>query len=394
MTLVTVCLPAYRSAAFIGHTLASLQAQSFRDFRVRIALEPIDPGATIEACRPFLADPRFELTMNPEQLGWDGNVRALLATVETPLFAVQPHDDVLHPDYLAALVSALQARPDASVAYCDAFLFGAQTGIRGSALPDAGRATRELAFFMAGAEGHPFRGVTRSTVLDRPFPSNQFQGFAVETEWALHLVQSGVALGIARPLYLKRALPSDSDSVTTDWRFRMEASRLQSALEHNRAQLLRTLDGTGDLAIPRSLVNLAAEGSMLRRWNALAGGRFGLGPVQLARAEAALAELAGSDLGAARTVAATIHLALSRHWQFLGDAEAGERAARAAVDSDTNHPEACLRLAQVLTTSGRLTEAVELIHRAARQVPLDVAVLLMADSAALTLARRYGAVVN
>src|SRR4051794_4389761 len=34
MPLVTICLPAYRSAPFIRHTLTALREQTFRDFRV------------------------------------------------------------------------------------------------------------------------------------------------------------------------------------------------------------------------------------------------------------------------------------------------------------------------------------------------------------------------
>ncbi len=394
MPLVTVCLPAHRSAAFIADTLMSLQGQTFGDFRVRIGLEPVDAASTVQACEPFLEDSRFELAVNPDRLGWDGNVRALLRTVDTPMFAIQPHDDVLHPGYLAALVGALKARPDASVAYCDAFLFGAQTGVRSSDLPDAGRSAQLLAFFLGGAEGHPFRGVTRRTVLDRPFPTNRFSGFAAETEWALHLIQSGVALRVARPLYLKRARPVDSDAVTSGWRFRMDVERLREALEHNRVQLLLSIGETDDPGIPRSFIVLAAEAAMLRRWHALAGGRFGFGPVQLARAAAALEELATSPLGEARTIAATVQVALSHHWQVLGDAAASEDAARAAVAADAHHPEACLRLAQVLNARGNLPEMVELLYRAARRAPLDVGMLLMAGNAARMIAQRYGAAAN
>ncbi len=97
MSPVTVCVPAHRAAAFIAHTLGSIQSQTFSDIRVEIGLEPDEAWATEKACRAFLADPRFHLRRNPTTLGWDGNVRALLLRVETPYFAVLPHDDLWHP---------------------------------------------------------------------------------------------------------------------------------------------------------------------------------------------------------------------------------------------------------------------------------------------------------
>ena len=392
MSLLTICIPAYRSERFLAFTLAALQAQTFQDFRVRIALEPVEEGPTVDACRPFLEDPRFELVINSEQLGWDRNVRSLLREVRTSLFAIQPHDDIPQPGYLEALVGAVTARPDVSVAYSAIFLFGDQVGRRSMDLPDDSADVRELGFFLAGAEGHPFRGVTRREVLARDFPTNRFSGFAVETEWSRHLVQSGVALLVDRPLYLKRARTRDSDSVTSGWRFRMADEQLIAALEHNRARLLDGIGHDGMAAAMRERIELAAEASMLRRWQALSSGRLAFGPEQLQRAARVLDATAESEAAEGRRVAATVHVALSRHWQAVGDRAASERAARAAVHDAPDDPEPCLRLAQLLNTPSGVNEMVELLDRAARVAPLDVATLLVAGDAATTLSGRYGAV--
>jgi len=367
-----------------------LRQQTFRDFRVRIAVEPRDTESTVEACLPFLADPRFDLTVNDAVLGWDGNIRAMLHRVDTPLYAIQPHDDVVQPTYLEALTAALAERPDASVAYSDAYLFGAESGRRGSDLPDAGRSARELAFFMGGAEGHPFRGLTRQEVLSVDFPTNEYAGLAVETEWSHHLIRSGVALRVPRPLYLKRARPVDNDSVTNGWRYRMDPAGLRAALELNRARLLSSIGPEDGSGIPDGLVRLAAEAAMLRRWHAVSAGRLPFEQAQLDRAHQVLEAVAGSADAHGGSIAATVHVALSRHWQVVDDADACERAARAAVASDPDHVEACLRLASILRAPDGLGESLDLLAHASDLAPLGVTTQAVAGQVARAMRDAFG----
>lgn len=389
--MVTVCVPAYRSERYIAHTLASIRAQSFRDFRCRIALEPVEEGPTVDACRPYLDDPRFELVVNDRQLGWDGNVAGLLASVRTPLFCVQPHDDVLRPGYLEELVSMMMARPDASVAYSDVLSFGAAAGRRGAVLPDdPRRSARELGYFLDGAQGHPFRGVTRSSVLTRRFSTNEHRGFAVETEWALHLVQQGVALRASRPLYLKRQHGRTGASVTVGWRFGMSQAEMIAALEHNRARLLAAIGAHEPDGVPRAVIVLAAEAAMLRRWQVIPGEPLPFGDVQLARAGEVLEATGSSGHPAAPRVAAIVHVALSRHHAALGDRARSLGAARDAVRSHPRDPEACQRLAQLLLATGDFDEAIDLVQQAAMtSPPLDDGVLRLAGAVAAALDRRY-----
>jgi hypothetical protein len=387
--LLTVLVPAYRSERFIGHTLAALQAQRFGDFRVRIGLEPVEEGPTIAACRPFLADPRFELVLNERQLGWDGNVAELLRHVHTPLYVIQPHDDVLRPAYLEDLVGMLMARPDASVAYSDVLSFGSTSGRRGNVLPDAPRRSeRELGFFLAGAEGHPFRGVTRSTVLTRRFSTNAHRGFAVETEWALHLVQQGVALRARRPLYLKRQPARTDASVTIGWRFGMTPDEQAAALEHNRSRLLDAIGPPEPGGVPRELVMLAAEAAMLRRWSIIPGEPLPFGEVQLTRAGQVLAATGSSTSAAGARIAAMTHAALSLHHAATGDVARSLDEARAAVRCDPTHHEASLRLAQLLLAAGQPDEAIDLLADAAAAVPLDDGVLRLLGTLTTSLDRR------
>ena len=85
MTTVTVCVPAYNAAGWIADTLDSIAGQTFADFRVVISLDRSEDESE-SVCRRYLADPRFELVVQPNRLGWVGNVNALIARVETPFF--------------------------------------------------------------------------------------------------------------------------------------------------------------------------------------------------------------------------------------------------------------------------------------------------------------------
>jgi hypothetical protein len=367
---VTVCIPAYRSAAFIAHTLHSVRAQTFSDFVVDIALEPVDPQPTIAACRPFLEDERFRLRVNPARLGWDGNIQSLLSRIETPTFVVLPHDDAWHPRYLESLVDALRARPDASVAFSDVYHFGDAVGLRWMDLPDADPSQRLIAFFLAGGLAVPWRGVARSWVLDRPFPSNEFDGFSAEFEWALHLVVKGAALRVPQPFYLKRAR-KEEDSVSTGWRTGMPEARLRAALEHHRAAILGRVTPSDPASSMAGMIEPAAEAALLGRWVGFVDGRFDLTVEQAARADR-LMHLADEDhLRVAGAVRSRARLALSRHLVLHRHDRSGAiRLAEEAVRDDPDSWEAHAQLARLYLRDGRPLDALPAVIRAGRLAPM------------------------
>lgn len=269
MTTVTVCVPAYRSGPLIAHTLRSLQRQTHRDILVRIAVEP-PAQETLAAIAPFLTDRRFQVSVNPARLGWDGNIRSLLSRVETPAFTVMPHDDILHSRAIEILLGELERVPGASVAYGDMFVFGACRPFHKFVdLPLQG--TREdqiLAFFLAGAEAVPWRGVTRTRIVSGSggFPMDGFMGFAVECEWALRLLVQGAAIRVPRRLYFKRVHPPAIRSASRDRLAGKTADQLLAAWERHRGVMLMAMEEAVPPESPRhALVKLAAELAMLRR---------------------------------------------------------------------------------------------------------------------------------
>jgi glycosyltransferase involved in cell wall biosynthesis len=82
---LTVCIPAYRSEAFIHNTLRSLLTQTYSDFIVEIAVEP-PAEKTLSVCAPFLRDDRVSIIVNPQVLGWAEKYQESPATGRNALF--------------------------------------------------------------------------------------------------------------------------------------------------------------------------------------------------------------------------------------------------------------------------------------------------------------------
>ena len=91
--LVTLGVPGYRGERFMAESLDSIRAQTCPDFEVLISLDGPQPSLE-EVCRPFLDDPRFRLVVQPERLGWVGNINWLMDHTTTPYWVYQQQDAV------------------------------------------------------------------------------------------------------------------------------------------------------------------------------------------------------------------------------------------------------------------------------------------------------------
>ncbi len=371
MTEITVCVPAYRSEKSIARTLQSLQSQSFDRYTVEIGLEPThDSHETINHCQPFLADSRFHLEVNSEVLGWSRNISQLLDKVATPYFMILPHDDMLHSEYLRILHTSIQQRPKASVAYADMLFLGARSGEKSLVVNNDCLVNRLLTFFLAGAEAVPWRGVTRSDVLShgKKFLHNQYDSFAVECEWALHLIQTGEIYRVALPLYFKRVYGTDNKSVSSMWA-RFDEARLTAALEHHRKCMLSGIS-TARLTDEEALsVKLACESAMLRRYLNFSGKRFSFSDRHLSRIDKIKETLGSVDPEIGSKILSRVELAISRHRLKLAQYKRAEAHARVAVSQDPAHWEALCHLAGLLLRKGAVHEALVLGSKASKFAP-------------------------
>lgn len=375
---VTVCIPAYRSGGIIAETVGAVLTQTHADLKVIVSIDPPDDGSpddTAAALAGLAADRRLTVRSNPRRLGWAENVNAMVPRIATPWFCFLPHDDIWSPRYLEVMLAALEARPDAIIAYCDILRFGASPPVRKSVTltPGADRPTALLDFLLQGTEAQMWRGVTRSSVLDRVagFPTDGHKGLVVECEYALALLGVGAAVHVPRTHYFKRIYTSGVVSASRERMLQPPADRRAGWNEHDRrmqALLVSALDDMRAGDADRALCHAAKEAALLRRFQQFVGPR--LGPAELARAEAALQWCGSSSSAAAGRIAAGLHLVLAGHWAAADQTASAEASTRAGWEAAETYA-SVLAHAQALRRGNRPLDALERAAEAMRIGHLD-----------------------
>ncbi|MEO1000369.1 MAG: glycosyltransferase family A protein, partial [Pseudomonadota bacterium] len=213
---ITIAIPAYKAEEFLATAVESAMAQSFRDLRILVAVDPADDGTEVAAKALAARDARIEVLCHPERLGWVGNVNACLDRIETPFFAFCFHDDRLEPDFCTRLHPLLAAAPGA-VAAAGAIR---ERGCGGDALqiaaPLAGTPyarARELLIRPPGRYG--LKNLIRTEALaGLRLPENRFNGYLADLAFALALALRGDLVTTPEPLYEKALWDG---SVTARW---------------------------------------------------------------------------------------------------------------------------------------------------------------------------------
>jgi glycosyltransferase involved in cell wall biosynthesis len=114
---LTVGVPVYNGARYLAETLDALLAQDYRDFVVVLSDNASTDG-TGEICEKYAAlDPRVRYHREPANRGGAWNFSHVLDLAESELFAWNAADDVADPGHLAACVAALDAHPEAPLAF-------------------------------------------------------------------------------------------------------------------------------------------------------------------------------------------------------------------------------------------------------------------------------------
>lgn len=119
---VTVIIPAYNVAPFIGEALASVIAQTREDWRA-IVIDDGSPDDVAAAVAPFLGDPRISM-MRTENRGLAAARNLGIASATTPYVAMLDGDDRYRPDYLEQMLARIEQGEPADFVTCDAISFG------------------------------------------------------------------------------------------------------------------------------------------------------------------------------------------------------------------------------------------------------------------------------
>ncbi|MDB5850269.1 MAG: hypothetical protein JWP29_4021 [Rhodoferax sp.] len=122
--LVSICIPTYRGAEFIGTTIESVVSQTYANLEI-IVLDDNSPDTTAAEVGKF-NDPRITYLRNAANLGPQGNWNRCLALAKGKYFKLLPHDDLLSPDCIANQVQVFEADTDEKIA----LVFGARKIMR------------------------------------------------------------------------------------------------------------------------------------------------------------------------------------------------------------------------------------------------------------------------
>ncbi|MFJ6297361.1 glycosyltransferase family 2 protein [Streptomyces griseoviridis] len=112
---VSVIMPTYRHEHFIPRALSSLLAQSFTDWEL-VVVDDGSPDGTRDVVTGFEV-PRLRYIRHPHNLGLGAALNRGTAEAAGRYLAYLPSDDFLDADHLSACVAALDANPDAYLAY-------------------------------------------------------------------------------------------------------------------------------------------------------------------------------------------------------------------------------------------------------------------------------------
>jgi Glycosyl transferase family 2 len=202
---VTIGVPVFRGELFLEETLRCVQAQTHREMRVLISLDGPQPNDE-KICQPFLKDSRFELIVQPRNLGWVGNINWLMSRVDSPYWVFQQQDDLIDPHYLETLVAHARTNPQAAVVYCDIEAFGAETWKYAQPSVTGSPPARQLALLYSHHPAVALRGLTRLDALRQAggIPTNEIENFSCDTTWMSAVARWGELLRVPAQLYRKR----------------------------------------------------------------------------------------------------------------------------------------------------------------------------------------------
>lgn len=127
MPKVSVCIPSYNLAPFIGATIKSVLAQTYSDFELLIE----DDGSTdnsLDVIAPFLSDTRITLVVKAKNEGQNRTTNSMVRAARGEYIALLPADDVWEPEKLAKQVAYLDANPVCGIVFGHPRFFNEEDG--------------------------------------------------------------------------------------------------------------------------------------------------------------------------------------------------------------------------------------------------------------------------
>ena len=115
--LVSIGIPLYRSAQFLGIIFDNIEAIEYPNIEIVISDRHQFDDALAQLKARYESDARFRFLEGEDRLNWVENFNLILNSVRGKYFLWMAHDDTYSPNYIGDLVAALEDRPDAVLAF-------------------------------------------------------------------------------------------------------------------------------------------------------------------------------------------------------------------------------------------------------------------------------------
>jgi glycosyltransferase involved in cell wall biosynthesis len=123
----TVIIPAYNERELVTGAIRSVQRQSRSDWEA-IVVDDGSTDGTADVVRPFTEEDERVRLVTKENGGLSAARNTAIAMSRAPLLSFLDSDDLWLPGYLDAMATALDADPEAAVAYTDAWALDTDSG--------------------------------------------------------------------------------------------------------------------------------------------------------------------------------------------------------------------------------------------------------------------------
>jgi GT2 family glycosyltransferase len=115
--LVTIAIPLFRSAPLVANITVNIDRLTYPNLEILISDRHLADDAIDQLERRYAGDPRVTFLRRHDEANWVTHYNDLLSTARGQYFCWMPHDDGYDEAYIDRLAAALDARPDAILAF-------------------------------------------------------------------------------------------------------------------------------------------------------------------------------------------------------------------------------------------------------------------------------------
>lgn len=125
--MVSVVMPCYNDGRYIQESVASVKAQTYPNVELIIIDDGSDDSDTIATLNALAEEANVQV-LHATHVGPSAARNAAIREARGKYILPLDADDTIDPTYIEKAVNILESHKDTGVAYCEADLFGAQSG--------------------------------------------------------------------------------------------------------------------------------------------------------------------------------------------------------------------------------------------------------------------------